>query len=51
MCLVVVVKPVGAQHLDERLVLDLCLGYICDVYSRGVALILDVESELVLLHR
>ena len=48
--IVVVVESVGSQHLDDGLVFHLRLGNVVEVDARRVALILHVESELLLLH-
>ena len=44
------VQSVEVHHLQEGLVGDIPLGYVVDGHAGGVALILDVEAELVLLH-
>ena len=45
----VVVQPVGTEEFDEHLVFHLLLGDIREVDARCVALVLDVEPELILL--
>ena len=49
--LVVVVEAVGSQCTYEHCVLCLRFGYVCEIHSRGVALVFHVEAELGLLHR
>ena len=49
--LVVVVETVSAEELDDRRTLHLSLGDVGDIDARGVALVLHVEAELLLLHR
>ena len=46
---VVVVESVGSHESDERLLFDLRLGYVGEVYACGVALEFHVEAEFVFL--
>ena len=48
--IVVVVESVGTEHLDERCLLHLLLRDVGEIDASGIALELDVESELLLLH-
>ena len=48
---VVVVEAVSAEELDDWRTLHLSLGDVGDIDARGVALVLHVEAELLLLHR
>ena len=48
--LVVVIKPVGTQHTDDRLVLHLRFRNVVDIDTRGITLIFHIEAELVLFH-
>ena len=47
----VIVETVTAQQLQQRLVLHQCVGDIGQIHTGGVALELDVETELGLLYR
>ena len=49
--LVVVVQTVTAQHLQQQRALHPLVGDIGQIDARRVALILDIEAELRLLHR
>ena len=46
----VVVQAVATQELQQRLRLQLLLGQVSQVDTRRIALVLDVEPELLLLH-
>ena len=48
--LVVVIKPVGTQHTDDRLVLHLRFRNVVDIDTRCITLIFHIEAELVLFH-
>ena len=48
--IVVVVESIGTEHLDERCLLHLLLRDVGEIDASGIALELDVESELLLLH-
>ncbi len=49
--MVVIVQTVGAQQLDEGHILHLRFRDVGQIDACGVALVLDVETELRLLHR
>ena len=51
MGLIVIVETVTAQQLQQRLVLHQRIGDIGQIHTCGIALELDVEAELGLLHR
>ena len=50
MCIVIIVKTVGSQHLDEWCLLHLLLRDIGNINTGRIALEFHVKSELFLLY-
>ena len=48
--LVVIIQSVATQHLQQRGTLYALVGYVGQIYTGGVALILNVQAELGFLH-